>query len=99
MDTVAGTRPNKLYNDYVTHSTYDDFWKTIGTRHKLDKIRIPVYLMSGWYDNYPGAVLEYFQKLTKLGWEVFVIWECETRRLRDRETLLENIHGFLQIGR
>ena len=67
LDTVAGTRPNKLYNDYVSHSTYDDFWKTIGTRHKLDKIRIPVYLMSGWYDNYPGATLEYFEKLTKLG--------------------------------
>ena len=67
LDTVAGTRPNKLYNDYVSHSTYDDFWKAIGTRHKLDKIRIPVYLMSGWYDNYPGATLEYFQKLTKLG--------------------------------
>ena len=67
LDTVAGTPPNKLYNDYVAHSSYDDFWKTIGTRHKLDKIRIPVYLMSGWYDNYPGAVLEYFQKLTKLG--------------------------------
>ena len=66
LDTVAGTRPNKLYNDYVTHSTYDDFWKTIGLRDKLDKIGIPVYLMSGWYDNYPGTVLKYFQKLTKL---------------------------------
>ncbi len=67
LDTVAGTRPNKLYNAYVSHSTYDDFWKAIGTRHKLDKIRIPVYLMSGWYDNYPGATLEYFEKLTGLG--------------------------------
>ncbi len=67
LDTAAGTRPNKLYNDYVSHSTYDDFWKAIGTRHKLDKIRIPVYLMSGWYDNYPGLTLEYFQKLTALG--------------------------------
>ena len=27
LDTVAGTPPNKLYNDYITHSTYDDFWK------------------------------------------------------------------------
>ena len=67
LDTVAGTRPNKLYTNYVSHSTYDDFWKAIGTRHKLDSIRIPVYLMSGWYDNYPGATIEYFEKLTKLG--------------------------------
>ena len=69
LDTVAGTPPNKLYNDYITHSTYDDFWKAIGTRNKLHNIRIPVYLMGGWYDNYPGATLDYFEKLTKLGAE------------------------------
>ena len=67
LDTVAGTPPNKLYNNYITHSTYNDFWKQIGTRDKLHKIRIPVYLMGGWYDNYPGVTLEYFQKLTNLG--------------------------------
>ena len=67
LDTVAGTPPNKLYNDYITHSTYDDFWKAIGTRDKLHNIRIPVYLMGGWYDNYPGATFDYFEKLTKLG--------------------------------
>ena len=67
LDTVAGTPPNKLYNDYITHSTYDDFWKAIGIRDKLHNIRIPVYLMGGWYDNYPGATLDYFEKLTKLG--------------------------------
>ena len=67
LDTVAGTPPNKLYNDYVTHSTYDDFWKAIGIRDKLHNIRIPVYLMGGWYDNYPGATLDYFEKLTALG--------------------------------
>ena len=67
LDTVAGTPPNKLYNDYIIHSTYDDFWKAIGTRDKLHNIRIPVYLMGGWYDNYPGAALDYFEKLTKLG--------------------------------
>ena len=67
LDTVAGTPPNKLYNDYITHSTYDDFWKAIGIRDKLHNIRIPVYLMGGWYDNYPGVTLDYFEKLTKLG--------------------------------
>ena len=67
LDTVAGTPSNKLYNDYITHSTYDDFWRTIGTRNKIHNIRIPVYLMGGWYDNYPGVALDYFEKLTKLG--------------------------------
>ena len=67
LDTVAGTPPNKLWNDYLTHSTYDDFWKAIGARDKVQNVRIPVYLMSGWYDNYPGATFEYFEKLIALG--------------------------------
>ena len=67
LDTAAGTSPNKLWNDYITHSTYDDFWKAIGTKHQFHHIEIPVYLMSGWYDNYPGATFEYFEKMTGLG--------------------------------
>jgi len=67
LDTVAGTKQNKLWRDYVSHCTYDEFWQTIGMRDKYHNIRIPVYLMCGWYDNYPGATLKYFQKLTQLG--------------------------------
>ena len=66
LDTVAGTQPNKLWRDYVSHSTYDDFWRAIATRDHIHKIRIPVYLMCGWYDNYPGATFKYFQKLKAL---------------------------------
>ncbi|MBC8229302.1 CocE/NonD family hydrolase [bacterium] len=66
LDTVAGTGRNKLWRDYVTHSTYDDFWQVLSTRDKYHKIRIPVYLMCGWYDNYPSATLKYFEKLKKL---------------------------------
>ncbi len=63
---MAGTPQNKLWRDYVSHSTYDDFWKTLGMRDKYHKIKIPVYLMCGWYDNYPGATFTYFEKLKKL---------------------------------
>ena len=67
LDTVAGTPENKLWRDYVSHSTYDDFWNRIGMRDKYHRIEIPVYLMGGWYDNYPGATFRYFEKLRELG--------------------------------
>ena len=66
LDTIAGTKSNKLWRDYVSHSTYDRFWKAISTRDRVHKIRIPVYLMCGWYDNYPGATFKYFQKLKEV---------------------------------
>ena len=61
LDTVADTPPNKLYQDYLKHADYDDFWQTIGTHDHYDRVRIPVYMMSGWYDNYPGATLTILQ--------------------------------------
>ncbi len=67
LDTVAGTEPNTLWQDYLRHATYDDFWHALGTRHKIDHIRIPVYLMAGWYDNYPGATFRYFDLLRQVG--------------------------------
>ena len=67
LDTVAGTPRNQLWRDYVSHAQYDDFWKEIGMRDKVEQIRIPVYLMGGWYDNYPAATFRYFEKLRKLG--------------------------------
>lgn len=35
---------------------------------------------------------EHLQKLEYLGWNVLIVWECETR---DREKLLEKLKGFL----
>ncbi len=67
LDTVAGTEPNKLWRDYVSHSTYDEFWKAIGTQDRVHRVRIPVYIMGGWYDNYPGATFRYFGKLREVG--------------------------------
>ena len=46
---------SQIWNDFLAHSTYDDYWRAIDTRDKIGQIAIPVYLMCGWYDNYPAA--------------------------------------------
>jgi len=67
LDTVAGTPENQMWREYVTHSTYDDYWQAIGIRDRYDQIRVPTYLMCGWYDNYPGAVLKSYEALRAVG--------------------------------
>lgn len=67
LDTVAGTDANRLWRNYVSHSTYDAFWRAIGTRDKYQQIRIPVYLMAGWYDNYAAAAFTSLQRLAEVG--------------------------------
>jgi len=65
------TQDANLWKDYVTHAEFDDYWKKISLRGdgkdgKYQKINIPVYLMSGWYDYYAGAAFNSYQQLNKL---------------------------------
>ena len=50
LDLALSGDTNSLWRDYVSHATFDDFWKTISLRGKYDRVKIPVFLMSGWYD-------------------------------------------------
>ena len=36
---------------WMKHPTYDDYWKAYGIKEKYDKILVPAYFLSGWYDN------------------------------------------------
>ncbi|MHC4852943.1 MAG: CocE/NonD family hydrolase, partial [Planctomycetota bacterium] len=61
-----------LWKDYIRHSTYDEYWQAIGMRSdgadgKYRKVTIPVYLMGGWYDYYPGTAFAGFQRLREAG--------------------------------
>ena len=36
---------------WFEHARYDDYWKSYGIDGKYDKIKVPAYFVSGWYDN------------------------------------------------
>jgi len=65
MDREFLGREDKLWNDYVSHSSYDKFWKALGMREgdKYKKINIPVYIMAGFRDYYSGAAFENYNSL------------------------------------
>ena len=66
LDMALTGRQNRLWREYVSHSTYDDYWKAISAREKFDRVTIPVFMMAGWYDYYTGAAFSAFQKLREL---------------------------------
>jgi hypothetical protein len=69
MDRQFLGKENKLWNDYITHSSYDSYWKAIGMRagNKYARIKIPVYIMSGFRDYYSGAAFESYDALKSTG--------------------------------
>jgi len=54
-----------MYQEAVAHPAYDSFWKSISARELLDKIRVPVFSVGGWFDNFVESDLEAYASLRK----------------------------------
>jgi len=76
LDEVVGGADDpgaaELWKDYIRHSTNDEYWQAKGMRiggpdGKYRETTIPVYLMGGWYDYYPGSAFNGYQRLRELG--------------------------------
>jgi uncharacterized protein len=66
-DSVAAGRTLPIYQAALEHPTYDSFWKELSVREKIDRIRVPVFAVGGWYDNYVESDLGAFAALHKPG--------------------------------
>lgn len=38
------------YRDWVTHESYDEYWKSISDEERFDKVLVPAYNTGGWFD-------------------------------------------------
>ncbi len=65
-DRAATHQTLSLFQTILAHPTYDAFWKELSIREKIDQIRVPVFAVGGWYDNYVEGDLEAFAALEKL---------------------------------
>jgi len=66
-DSAATTETLPLYQTVLEHPTYDSFWKELSVREKIDRVRVPVFSVGGWYDNYVESDLDAFAALHKAG--------------------------------
>ena len=72
-DLVVSGETIEWYQRSINHPSYDDFWRSLSTREKLDRVRIPVFAVGGWFDNYCQSDLEAFATLRKLGRQAHVL--------------------------
>ena len=61
---VATGHSLSAWNVAIDHPGYDKFWKDVSVREHLKDIRIPVYSVAGWYDNYVESDLDAFSTLS-----------------------------------
>ena len=63
LDVVATGRPVDMYQRALDHPSDDSFWQKISTRSRLGNIRVPVFSVGGWYDNFVESDLAAFSAL------------------------------------
>lgn len=56
-----------FYRDVITHSTFDDFWKSYSLRFRYEDIEAPALIVSGWYDNLVHEAFKLFRGWTTSG--------------------------------
>ncbi len=57
--------PAPYYYDWVTHDTYDEYWKQWSLRTRYAEISTPALHIGGWYDIFLEGVIENFVELKK----------------------------------
>jgi uncharacterized protein len=63
VQALGWTSP--LWRDVLDHPSYDAFWKAVSTRDHIDRVRVPVFSVGGWYDNFVESDLEAYAALHK----------------------------------
>jgi uncharacterized protein len=64
-DIAATGAVSNMYREAMEHPTFDTFWRGISTREQLSQIRVPVFAVGGWYDNFSQSDLEAYAALHK----------------------------------
>ena len=62
-DLAATGQTSSMFQEAVAHPSYDSFWKSISVREQLDKIRVAVFSVGGWFDNFVESDLEAYERL------------------------------------
>jgi putative CocE/NonD family hydrolase len=64
-DLAATGMTSEMYQQAMRHPAFDSFWKSISIREQLHKIKVPVFSVGGWYDNFAESDLDAYAELRK----------------------------------
>jgi putative CocE/NonD family hydrolase len=63
----AGAKIAPYYIDWVTHDTWDDYWKQWSIRTRYRDVQVPALNFAGWYDVFLKGGIENFLGMRKMG--------------------------------
>ena len=64
-DLAALGWTSPLYQNIIAHPTFDGFWRAVSVREQIGRIKVPVFSVGGWYDNFVESDLEAYAALRR----------------------------------
>jgi uncharacterized protein len=64
-DVAATGWPSQMWRDVAAHPTDDAFWRGLSVLDHIDRVKIPVFAVGGWYDNFVEGDLAAFTALRR----------------------------------
>jgi uncharacterized protein len=65
IGTAQGLAP--YFNDWLAHPSYDEYWRAWSIEDHYDKIVVPVFTVTAWYDIFLGGSLRNYMGLRAHG--------------------------------
>ncbi|MEP6534714.1 MAG: CocE/NonD family hydrolase [Bryobacteraceae bacterium] len=65
IDSATTGHSVEFFQEALNHPNLDAYWNALSTREHLDRVRIPAFIVGGWYDNYAQSDLETYSILAK----------------------------------
>lgn len=72
-DRVAINQSSTHYQDVITHSADDDYWKPIDFSARVGEVTVPIALQAGWYDLFLDWQLQDYQRLRNAGRQPYLL--------------------------
>jgi len=64
-DIAALGWTSPMYHDVADHPAFDKFWQAISVKQQIAKVKVPVFAVGGWYDNFVESDLDAYAALHK----------------------------------
>ncbi len=92
MDVRAIGKEIPFWRDWLAHPTNDAYWHALRTTGRFDRIDVPVFQQSGWYDAYANSLFDHYTGITMGG---------KSDRARKNQKLLMGpwSHGVIESSR
>lgn len=63
LDVALVNHEISTYRKFLSHLTFDEFWKKISLSDEVNHLSLPALLISGWYDPFIQLTIDDFQRM------------------------------------